>query len=96
MQLGSPPESFAPLVQRVDVEDDHVLVYLKEVRRTLVVFGACHFVCLCAAVPPFLVLQVPKDIPMTYRLQLKRVLAVQNLKPAVINIYDYYQTSMLS
>ncbi|XP_051744963.1 alpha-2-macroglobulin-like [Ctenopharyngodon idella] len=64
--LGSPPESFAPLVQRVDVEDDHVLVYLKE---------------------------VPKDIPMTYRLQLKRVLAVQNLKPAVINIYDYYQTS---
>ncbi|KAL1246514.1 hypothetical protein QQF64_034648 [Cirrhinus molitorella] len=64
--LGSSPESFAPLVQRVDAEDDHVLVYLKE---------------------------VPKSVPMSYRLQLKRVLAVQNLKPAVINVYDYYQTT---
>ncbi|XP_073677958.1 alpha-2-macroglobulin-like [Garra rufa] len=64
--LGSSPESFAPLVQRVDVEDDHVLVYLKE---------------------------VPKGVPMSYGLQLKQVLAVQNLKPAVINVYDYYQTS---
>ncbi|XP_073690843.1 alpha-2-macroglobulin-like [Garra rufa] len=64
--LGSSPESFAPLVQRVDAEDDHVLVYLKE---------------------------VPKGVPMSYRLQLKPVLTVQNLKPAVINVYDYYQTS---
>ncbi|RXN08318.1 alpha-2-macroglobulin-like isoform X2 [Labeo rohita] len=63
--LGSSPESFAPLVQRVDAEDDHVLVYLKE---------------------------LPKGVPMSYRLQLKQVLAVQNLKPAVINVYDYYQT----
>lgn len=31
-QLGSPPDSLAPLVQRVDAGDDHVLVYLKEVR----------------------------------------------------------------
>ncbi|XP_043082107.1 alpha-2-macroglobulin-like protein 1 [Puntigrus tetrazona] len=62
--LGSPPDSFAPLVQRVDAEDDHVLVYLKE---------------------------VPRGIPMTYRIQMKQVLAVQNLKPAVIEVYDYYQ-----
>ncbi|XP_073682425.1 alpha-2-macroglobulin-P-like [Garra rufa] len=64
--LGSSPEWFAPLVQRVDAEDDRVFVYLKE---------------------------VPKGVPMSYRLQLKQVLAVQNLKPAVINVYDYYQTS---
>ncbi|XP_052429368.1 alpha-2-macroglobulin [Carassius gibelio] len=64
--LGSPPNSFAPLVQRVDAGDDHVLVYLKE---------------------------VPKGVPMTYRLQLKQVLEVQNLKPAVVEVYDYYQPS---
>ncbi|KAG1941890.1 alpha-2-macroglobulin-like [Pimephales promelas] len=64
--LGSPPHSFAPLVERVDSGDDRVLVYLKE---------------------------VPKGAPMRYTLQLKQVLAVDNLKPAVINVYDYYQTS---
>ncbi|XP_056102933.1 alpha-2-macroglobulin-like [Rhinichthys klamathensis goyatoka] len=64
--LGSAPKSFAPLVERVDAEDDHVLVYLKEVL---------------------------KSFPITYTLRLKRVLAVSNLKPAVINVYDYYQTS---
>ncbi|XP_016359622.1 alpha-2-macroglobulin-like protein 1 isoform X2 [Sinocyclocheilus anshuiensis] len=64
--IGSPPDSFAPLVQRVDSGNDHVLVYLKE---------------------------VPKGIPMTYRLQLKQVLAVQNFKPAVVEVYDYYQPS---
>ncbi|XP_067308330.1 alpha-2-macroglobulin-like protein 1 isoform X1 [Pseudorasbora parva] len=64
--LGSPPQSFAPLVERVDADDDHVLVYLKG---------------------------VPKGVPMSYTLQLKRVLPVNNLKPAVINVYDYYQTS---
>ncbi|XP_077058469.1 alpha-2-macroglobulin-like protein 1 [Siphateles boraxobius] len=64
--LGSSPQSFAPLVERVDAEDDRVLVYLKE---------------------------VPKGVPMSYTLQLKQVLAVENLKPAVINVYDYYQTS---
>ncbi|KAF4116471.1 alpha-2-macroglobulin-like [Onychostoma macrolepis] len=64
--LGSPPDSLAPLVQRVDAGDDHVLVYLKE---------------------------VPKGVPMTYRMQLKQVLAVQNLKPAVLKVFDYYQPS---
>ncbi|XP_067308332.1 pregnancy zone protein-like [Pseudorasbora parva] len=64
--LGSPPQSFAPLVERVDADDDHVLVYLKE---------------------------VPKGVPMSYTLQLNQVLPVNNLKPAVINVYDYYQTS---
>ncbi|XP_067293407.1 alpha-2-macroglobulin-like protein 1 [Pseudorasbora parva] len=64
--LGSPPQSFAPLVERVDADDDHVLVYLKE---------------------------VPQGVPMSYTLRLNQVLAVKNLKPAVINIYDYYQPS---
>ncbi|XP_056304777.1 LOW QUALITY PROTEIN: alpha-2-macroglobulin-like protein 1 [Danio aesculapii] len=61
--LGSPP-NFAPLVQRVDSDGDHVLVYLQE---------------------------VPKGVPVTFSIQLTRAVAVQNLKPAVINIYDYYQ-----
>ncbi|KAF4116470.1 hypothetical protein G5714_003959 [Onychostoma macrolepis] len=64
--LGSPPNSFAPLVERIDARDDHVLVYLKE---------------------------VPKIVPMSYNLQLKQILAVKNLKPAVISVYDYYQPS---
>ncbi|MGL5903388.1 MAG: hypothetical protein ACRCZO_11950 [Cetobacterium sp.] len=33
---------------------------------------------------------------MTYTLRLNQVLAVKNLKPAVINVYDYYQTSIPS
>ncbi|ROI16513.1 Alpha-2-macroglobulin-like protein 1 [Anabarilius grahami] len=37
--------------------------------------------------------EVPKGVPMTYTLKLNQVLAVKNLKPAVINVYDYYQTS---
>ncbi|XP_039541686.1 alpha-2-macroglobulin-like protein 1 [Pimephales promelas] len=64
--LGSSPQTFAPLVERVDAEDDGVIVYLKE---------------------------VPKGVPMSYTLQLNQVLAVENLKPAVIKVYDYYQTS---
>ncbi|XP_073718646.1 alpha-2-macroglobulin [Misgurnus anguillicaudatus] len=57
---------FAPLVERVDTKDDHVLVYLKG---------------------------VPKNLPMNYEIQLKQILPVKNLKPAVIKVYDYYQTS---
>ncbi|KAL1279110.1 hypothetical protein QQF64_025783 [Cirrhinus molitorella] len=40
--------------------------------------------------------KVPKGVPMTYRMQLKQVVAVQNLKPAVVEVYDYYQPSMYS
>ncbi|KTG04783.1 hypothetical protein cypCar_00039352 [Cyprinus carpio] len=64
--LGSLPNSFDPIVERVDAGDDNVLVYLKE---------------------------VPKGVPMTYSLLLKQILAVKNLKPAVISVYDYYQPS---
>ncbi|RXN08345.1 alpha-2-macroglobulin-like isoform X2 [Labeo rohita] len=64
--LGTPPNVYVPLVERVDAQDDHVLVYLRE---------------------------VPKGVPMTYKLQLKQVIDVHSLRPAVINVYDYYQTS---
>ncbi|KAI7790048.1 alpha-2-macroglobulin-1 [Triplophysa rosa] len=37
--------------------------------------------------------EVPKNLPMNYQIQLKQVLPVKNLKPAVIKIYDYYQKS---
>ncbi|XP_017537981.1 alpha-2-macroglobulin-like [Pygocentrus nattereri] len=37
--------------------------------------------------------EVPRDSPMNYFLHLKQVLPVKNLKPAVIKVYDYYQTS---
>ncbi|XP_036454018.1 alpha-2-macroglobulin-like [Colossoma macropomum] len=37
--------------------------------------------------------KVPRNSPMNYQLHLKQVLPVKNLKPAVIKVYDYYQTS---
>ncbi|XP_073673660.1 alpha-2-macroglobulin-like [Garra rufa] len=37
--------------------------------------------------------EIPKHIPMIYRIQMKQVLPVKNLKPAVVKVYDYYQTS---
>ncbi|XP_076146448.1 alpha-2-macroglobulin-like [Alosa pseudoharengus] len=36
---------------------------------------------------------VPKDIPMYYQLTIQQDLPVSNLKPAVVKVYDYYQTS---
>uniref|UniRef100_A0A3B4CIM2 Prolactin-induced protein n=1 Tax=Pygocentrus nattereri TaxID=42514 RepID=A0A3B4CIM2_PYGNA len=51
------------LVERVDSKDDHVIMYMKEVRNSSVI------------------------------LLIKQVLPVKNLKPAVIKVYDYYQTS---
>ncbi|XP_051718037.1 alpha-2-macroglobulin [Ctenopharyngodon idella] len=40
--------------------------------------------------------EVPKNIPVSHQLHLKQILPVKNLKPAVIKVYDYYQTSDLS
>ncbi|XP_047017440.1 alpha-2-macroglobulin isoform X2 [Ictalurus punctatus] len=34
-----------------------------------------------------------RNIPVNYKLHIKQVLPVKNLKPAVIKVYDYYQTS---
>ncbi|XP_056612215.1 alpha-2-macroglobulin-like [Triplophysa dalaica] len=37
--------------------------------------------------------EVPKTTPSNYQIQLNPVVSVKNLKPAVIKVYDYYQTS---
>ncbi|XP_060799859.1 alpha-2-macroglobulin-like [Neoarius graeffei] len=37
--------------------------------------------------------ELPKNIPINYELHIKQVLPVKNLQPAVIKVYDYYQTS---
>ncbi|XP_058265642.1 alpha-2-macroglobulin-like isoform X2 [Hemibagrus wyckioides] len=57
----------AILVDRVDSKDDHIIMYIKELR---------------------------KNIPINYKLHIKQVLPVKNLKPAVMKVYDYYQTSV--
>ncbi|XP_059187571.1 alpha-2-macroglobulin-like [Centropristis striata] len=56
----------ALLVDRVELKDDHVLVYIQE---------------------------LPKGIPINHSLELIQEVPVQNLKPAVVKIYDYYQPS---
>ncbi|KTF90897.1 hypothetical protein cypCar_00047161, partial [Cyprinus carpio] len=37
--------------------------------------------------------EIPKHISMNYKMKMKQVLPVKNLKPAVVKVYDYYQTS---
>ncbi|KAI5630560.1 alpha-2-macroglobulin-like isoform X2 [Silurus asotus] len=37
--------------------------------------------------------ELTKNTPINYELHMKQVLPVKNLKPAVIKVYDYYQTS---
>ncbi|XP_056122721.1 alpha-2-macroglobulin-like [Rhinichthys klamathensis goyatoka] len=37
--------------------------------------------------------EIPQNIPVNYQIQMKQVLQVKNLKPALIKVYDYYQTS---
>uniref|UniRef100_A0A3Q1J7H3 Alpha-2-macroglobulin-like n=1 Tax=Anabas testudineus TaxID=64144 RepID=A0A3Q1J7H3_ANATE len=37
--------------------------------------------------------QLPKDKPINHQLELVQEIPVQNLKPAVVKIYDYYQPS---
>uniref|UniRef100_A0A672KH54 Alpha-2-macroglobulin-like n=1 Tax=Sinocyclocheilus grahami TaxID=75366 RepID=A0A672KH54_SINGR len=37
--------------------------------------------------------EIPKNIQKNYQIQMKRVLPVKNLKPAMVKVYDYYQIS---
>ncbi|XDV32976.1 hypothetical protein PO909_003603 [Leuciscus waleckii] len=37
--------------------------------------------------------EITQNVPVNYQIQTKQVLQVKNLKPAVIKVYDYYQTS---
>uniref|UniRef100_A0AAY5EWY6 Alpha-2-macroglobulin-like n=1 Tax=Electrophorus electricus TaxID=8005 RepID=A0AAY5EWY6_ELEEL len=41
----------------------------------------------------FYTCSVPRNVSMNYELHIEQVLQVKNLKPAVIKVYDYYQTS---
>lgn len=43
----------------------------------------------------FILLQIPKHISINYKMKMKPVLPVKNLKPAVVKVYDYYQTSKI-
>ncbi len=43
----------------------------------------------------FILLQIPKHIYINYNMKMKPVLPVKNLKPAVVKVYDYYQTSKI-
>ncbi|KAG7322065.1 hypothetical protein KOW79_014923 [Hemibagrus wyckioides] len=54
------------MVNRVDSKDDHIIMYIEELKR---------------------------DNPISYYLHIKQMLPVKNLKPAVIKVYDYYQTN---
>ncbi|CAM4552714.1 unnamed protein product [Leuciscus chuanchicus] len=54
------------VVHRVESKDDHVIVYIQEVKKNI---GFCQ------------------------TLRIKQNFSVKNLKPAVIKVYDYYQTS---
>ncbi|XP_058269384.1 alpha-2-macroglobulin-like isoform X5 [Hemibagrus wyckioides] len=38
--------------------------------------------------------ELQRNIPINYKLHIKQALPVKNLKPAVIKVYDYYQTSV--
>ncbi|XP_030632009.1 alpha-2-macroglobulin [Chanos chanos] len=53
-------------MERIDIKDDHVIIYLEE---------------------------VPKATVLEFCLQLQQILPIKNLKPALIKVYDYYQTS---
>uniref|UniRef100_A0A667Z613 Alpha-2-macroglobulin-like n=1 Tax=Myripristis murdjan TaxID=586833 RepID=A0A667Z613_9TELE len=59
----------ALLVDRVEQEKDHILIYLKEL--------------------------LP-GIPINHNLELVQELPMQNLKAAVVKIYDYYQPTSMS
>lgn len=44
---------------------------------------------------PFLIAfkQLHRDISLTHTLQLEQQVKVKDLKPAIVKMYDYYQTS---
>lgn len=86
---------YAPLVERVDSEDDHIMVYLKEVRGLQYSWVNIVFLLFIMLIVLWF-LQVPKSSPQLYTIQMKQVFPVIGLRPAVIKVYDYYQTSMVS
>ncbi len=87
-------------MKRLDSKDDRVIVYLKEVRKKTHSYdnfsvSFTFYVKSVISMILFNILQVQKDIPVNLQIELKQILPVKNLKPAVIKVYDYYQTSKI-
>ena len=89
-------------MDRVDKKDDHILVYLSEVRNKPLALTICTLPNVTLGSTPALrqsdvlllvLYQVPKGLPVSYHLTIRQDLPVNNLKPAVVTVYDYYQTS---
>lgn len=85
-QLGGPNKN------RVELNNDHVLVYIPEVGRS-------HQGNRSGALEPLVVMvlllcqQMKKDKVISHRVSLIREFQVTGQKPAVIKIYDYYEPS---
>lgn len=83
----------ALLVDLVEQREDHVLVYLREVRgRHSGKYQMMIFVLVNECVVSFPV-QLAKDTPVEHSLDLIEEFPVDNLKPAVVMLYDYYEPS---
>lgn len=103
-------------VDRVDIKDDHVLLYLTEVRWKPLIslkYNGLHLKIIYFAVSvskaeiqklllrsfndPYVCFsqQLTSLFPFHITLDIIQEFPVQNLKPAVVKIYDYYQPSKL-
>ncbi|PWA28083.1 hypothetical protein CCH79_00012156, partial [Gambusia affinis] len=77
----------AQLVDRVEHKDGHVVVYLSEVRP----ISSSEQDMMTDNL--LIKLSLTKGVPVNHSLVLLQQIPVQNLKPAVIALYDYYQPS---
>uniref|UniRef100_A0A3Q3CXW5 Alpha-2-macroglobulin bait region domain-containing protein n=1 Tax=Haplochromis burtoni TaxID=8153 RepID=A0A3Q3CXW5_HAPBU len=83
----------AQLVDRVEQREDHVVVYLREVRgHHSEKYQMMIFVLVNECIVSFPV-QLVKDTPVEHSLELIEEFPVDNLKPAVVLLYDYYEPS---
>lgn len=83
----------AQLVDHVEQREDHVVVYLREVRgHHSEKYQMMIFVLVNECVVSFPV-QLVKDTPVEHSLDLIEEFPVDNLKPAVVLLYDYYEPS---
>lgn len=82
------------LVKRVDVEEGYINIYLDGVRSFEALWFMKHLVVLYShACVPVCTLQLKKGQKETFDVILEEDQQVGNLKPAVVKVYDYYQTS---
>lgn len=79
-------------MRRVDVEDGFVNIYVREVRSSER-RRATSLRREEGITRVVLHLQMKKSEERTHLLTLEEDVPVRNLKPAVVKVYDYYQTS---